>query len=426
MTTEFETVGSVMIEIDQGSLRGARKTVEDEIGSVTVDARADRAGGIGSPRTDGGVSSMGLAGGAGVVEELGDQTELLADILDEIEKGNVSGAGGGGGGAGGGTGAGGGAGGMFDEAVGTIGGLAAWSQRGRITSLASRAAPSTMAGGAATGVGLGLTGVNAMDRMGMFSDIEDFGSQMGQDSSQWMRDASNFVPGASTGAALPGVSQMIFGGSQEGGDGTFWGNRMRGAERAWSGWSEIQERRLDTGGDVVDETVDASSESSSVGGTFRRLLFGGGDGGSPGEEFEGAGEGIAGSAYQGSMAQRSRRGMSQERQAANEYAASSPVQQTASGGPPQWLQEQRAANARAAESPVQNTGSGGPPQRVQEQRASNAQASQNPAPPQVTNDITIEIGQMSEVSRKVEREISRAMEEIDREFGGSSPGARYP
>lgn len=89
--TEFSTSGSVRIEVDEGSLRQARNTVEQEIGSVRVDAAA---------ATDGGTAGA-MVDDAAMVDELSDQSDLLEDILDEMEEGGGLGGGGGGGASGG-------------------------------------------------------------------------------------------------------------------------------------------------------------------------------------------------------------------------------------------------------------------------------------------------------------------------------------
>jgi len=92
--SEFESTSILNVVVDQQSLRSARQEVEQSLGSISVNVENGRA----RARSDGGAA---LAG-AGAVEELGDQTDILEDILDELETGNSGLIGGGGGGGGGG------------------------------------------------------------------------------------------------------------------------------------------------------------------------------------------------------------------------------------------------------------------------------------------------------------------------------------
>lgn len=141
----FETEAEVGITIPQRQLRDARSDIEESLGSVEVSVDADgaRGGGGGGGGSGGKVSTgtmveiqrrtlvaqrdsadfdeernkilenmarglddgggrglAGLAGGAKVIDELGDQTDYLEDILEELEKIGASGGGGGGGGLG--------------------------------------------------------------------------------------------------------------------------------------------------------------------------------------------------------------------------------------------------------------------------------------------------------------------------------------
>ncbi|MFW5896258.1 MAG: hypothetical protein ACOCUA_02625 [archaeon] len=96
--TEFGAAASLSVEVDQRSLTKVRGEIEDEIGDVSVGIEGSR-----SAIADGG-SAAGAIDGAGMIAELGDQTDILEDIRDELEAGAVGGGAGGGGG-GGGTGA---------------------------------------------------------------------------------------------------------------------------------------------------------------------------------------------------------------------------------------------------------------------------------------------------------------------------------
>jgi len=91
--SEFESEALLNVVVDPQSLREARNDVEQSLGSVSVGVENGRA----RARSDGGTA---LAG-AGAVEELGDQTDILEDILDELETANSGLIGGGGGGGGG-------------------------------------------------------------------------------------------------------------------------------------------------------------------------------------------------------------------------------------------------------------------------------------------------------------------------------------
>jgi len=87
---DFSTTVTLEAEVDEASLREARADIEDDIGPVPV-------GVGGSTAVPDGGGATSLAGGA-VIDELGDQTDLLGEILDEIEDGGFGAGGGGGGG----------------------------------------------------------------------------------------------------------------------------------------------------------------------------------------------------------------------------------------------------------------------------------------------------------------------------------------
>ncbi|MCD2204408.1 hypothetical protein [Halobacterium sp. KA-6] len=80
------------IRIPDREKREAKRDLEQSIGDVTIDVDATQGG------PGGGGSAASLAGGAGALDELSDQTDLLTDIHQELEKIGVSGGGGSGGG----------------------------------------------------------------------------------------------------------------------------------------------------------------------------------------------------------------------------------------------------------------------------------------------------------------------------------------
>lgn len=135
--TDFTATSVLEITgIKDDSLRSARDQIEDELGGISVDVQT-AAGGRSRGRGRGG--GLGAAGDVGAVEQMMDQTEILEDIHDELEKLGQSGVGGGGaGGALGGGGAGGGA------TGGLLGGLLGGG--------------AVLAGGIAGGVGAGIAG----------------------------------------------------------------------------------------------------------------------------------------------------------------------------------------------------------------------------------------------------------------------------
>jgi len=92
--TEFGVGATLAVEVDQRSLADAKQTIEDDIGDVAVGVD----GGAGGALTDGGMSGAAAIDDVGMIEELGDQTDLLEDILDELDGGVGTGGGGGGGG----------------------------------------------------------------------------------------------------------------------------------------------------------------------------------------------------------------------------------------------------------------------------------------------------------------------------------------
>lgn len=143
---EFTTTAALEIEVDQRSLRSARKEIESNAGSVSM--------GVDSPsplRADGGGLSNFNRNKASRERAMSrqlltSQVELLDDIKDEIEKAGVSGGGGGGGGGGSGVG------GTLLQALGLRsvlgggGGMAA----------GLLASPFALAGGAGLAIGGGL------------------------------------------------------------------------------------------------------------------------------------------------------------------------------------------------------------------------------------------------------------------------------
>ena len=90
--SEFETSAELSIHVPNREIKSVKRDIQDGIGSVNVSLDNGRA-----TRPDGGASGAGLAGGTAAIEELGDQTQLLEDIHDELD----GGAGGGGGASGG-------------------------------------------------------------------------------------------------------------------------------------------------------------------------------------------------------------------------------------------------------------------------------------------------------------------------------------
>jgi len=94
--TDFSTSAELSLTVPQRELRSVRDEIESGIGDVAVSVEGQQARSGGQARTDGGgLTANTLAGGA-TVEELGDQTEILEDILDELEQGGLGGGGGGG------------------------------------------------------------------------------------------------------------------------------------------------------------------------------------------------------------------------------------------------------------------------------------------------------------------------------------------
>jgi len=89
--TDFTTEAG--IRIPDRELRDAKRQVEESIGSVTVSV--DAQSGAGGPGV-GGRSPAALAGGAGALDALDDQTEVLREIHQELEKIGTTGGGGGG------------------------------------------------------------------------------------------------------------------------------------------------------------------------------------------------------------------------------------------------------------------------------------------------------------------------------------------
>jgi len=192
--TDFETGAELSITIPERELRQARRDIQDGIGSVNVSIENGRAA-----RPDGGVSSAGLAGGA-AVDELGDQTQLLEDILDELDGGVGGGGGGGGGGGllGGGSGILAGLG--LKSALGSVGG------GGGLTGLAA-------SNPVATGGLLGLGGAGLLDVFGVDDQLQSTGQDARQSLpfGEEIGDAANFIPGLSIAATLPELGSLDFG-----------------------------------------------------------------------------------------------------------------------------------------------------------------------------------------------------------------------
>lgn len=94
---DFETSGSVVIEVDQSSLRDSRRKVEQSIGSVTVDVDG---GGVGAGPAGGRDAMGGLTQSMETGLDLDEErNEILLDMIDEIEEaGGLMGGGGGDGG----------------------------------------------------------------------------------------------------------------------------------------------------------------------------------------------------------------------------------------------------------------------------------------------------------------------------------------
>lgn len=93
MATEFSTKSMLEVEVDQRSLREARETVQESVGSIRIQPQMARAdGGVGgvSPRRD-------LGGDSSVDTLLSAQLETLQDIEEKIEKIGATQGGGGGG-----------------------------------------------------------------------------------------------------------------------------------------------------------------------------------------------------------------------------------------------------------------------------------------------------------------------------------------
>ncbi|MFW6435295.1 MAG: hypothetical protein ACOCY1_02840 [Halovenus sp.] len=93
---EFGAGATLTVEVDPRSLAKARAEIEDEIGDVMVDVE----GGAGGALADGGVGGAAAFDSTAMVDELGNQTDILENIYDELDGGIAVG---GGSGQGGGT-----------------------------------------------------------------------------------------------------------------------------------------------------------------------------------------------------------------------------------------------------------------------------------------------------------------------------------
>lgn len=248
--SEFGAAATLSLEIPERELRQARDEIE-ALGDVEV-GLSTSGGGAGAqprdPNTGQFVSPMGPEQFERTnLDLLEDQLAALEQIQEDLEKGGVTGGGGGGGG---GSGGGGGGGGLFGQAVGgattglAVRGALGTGGGGALFGALSRLVPGTIAGGAAGGLGLGLGGVNILDRMGVLEGAENLGeSARGLPGGERGGDMAQFFPGMSAGAAAPGVAQSIFGGSPQGEDRGFWGNRAAGLSRAGSDVWQLQEQR---------------------------------------------------------------------------------------------------------------------------------------------------------------------------------------
>lgn len=391
--TDFETSGSVTIEIDQRSLREARQSVENEIGSVTVQARADGGRRGAGRRAGGGTSTSGLVGGAGVIEELGDQTELLDDILEEIEKAGVSGGGGGGGGDGGGLGT------LGTLGLGSmLGGGGGGILGGALGGAATRALPSTAMGGTMAGLGLGLGGVEGMRRMGAFGGIESAGQDVGQRMPDRVRHGMNFVPGNSVAAAIPGFAQATAGMDPEGGV-----NRMQ------SDVGQLWQQRRESAGWAVGQGQDAGEAAWN---------FATGDDNNSGENALRRQDGI-----------HSRGGL----QAPGTEMVDRRNQQDSRPDPKRAAEQklERVSDSTRLGGHTAPTGGQTPPPGAMQQQAaenrSRARKTRRPGEgaqaPQVTNNITIEAGSMRELQREIERKIQEVVNDFGEDLTG---GVGFP
>jgi len=91
---KFGAAATLKVSPDPASLRQARAEIEDELGDVTVGVASSNGGP--AALADGGRMGAAIDDGA-MLEHLSDQTDVLEDILDELERGGIGGTGGGGG-----------------------------------------------------------------------------------------------------------------------------------------------------------------------------------------------------------------------------------------------------------------------------------------------------------------------------------------
>lgn len=247
------------VEIEQRTLREARSEIEAELGDITVEVEAAPSDDLGGRGGRAGAAPSGslATDGAGEAAAIASATNELVDIEEkqlrllrrmvgdgfEAERAE------------------GGDGGLLGGRLGTLGigamiggGGLGGGLGGLLSGGLSRAVPSTTAGGVLGGIGLGLGGTNLLDRLGVMEGAEGMGRQARQDLpfGEQLGDASQFIPGQSGAAALPGIGQMVFGGSPDGPDQGMIGNRVQGAERAWSDFTQTWENRMDVADSLAE------------------------------------------------------------------------------------------------------------------------------------------------------------------------------
>lgn len=249
---EFETSGSVIIEVDQGSLREARRDVERSIGSVSVDVDGGGAG-----IADGGPgSNLGstLETGLDLDEE---RNEILLDMLDEIEEGAFGRGGGGDGG------------GFMGFDLPSLG-LGAVGGGGLLGGLAGRLGLGGGLGSIGAGLlggGLGLSASGILESMGFFDKVEGFGADVrdwvddtfGPEVGSMLGDALQFTPGLSIGAAIPdlgqGLNELLTGDIS---------GAIDELEDAWDDFADVWEDRAEivqNAGDWLEDAVPGTDTS---------------------------------------------------------------------------------------------------------------------------------------------------------------------
>lgn len=163
---EFETSGSVVIEVDSSSLRDARREVEESIGSVQVDVDG---GGGASSMADGGQTRLTRTLDEGLNLDA-ERNELLLEIVDLLDEDGGGLFGGGGDGGVDGDGGGGGIPGMgflggfgARGILGRLGGLAGLGGLGGLGALGGLNLGARGAGGALSGLMFGGMGVRTAE-----------------------------------------------------------------------------------------------------------------------------------------------------------------------------------------------------------------------------------------------------------------------